>query len=143
MTDVLFEISDPTKTGIDLTAGLREAFHQDIGIIVYTAFTTPFIAMSAYSRGALAVLVFQKEYFRRVREQCSALANSEKTEEFLADKTGVLISIFERTLPKHTVSPHMAQEWEDTYFLLKMMQTSSGTRNKDAKKALKEFEARY
>ena len=55
----------------------------------------------------------------------------------------LLIRLFERTVPQQTVSLHMQQEWEDTYWLLKMVQTGNDVKTERVKAMLNEFRKKY
>jgi CheY-like chemotaxis protein len=170
VTDILFEIGDSTRTGIDIIRSLRKALRNRIGIIVFTNFTTPFVAMAAYRQGAdyviqkdgsggrheslrlngfdrlveaLAILSFQRSYLRRVRRRCLDCVENVANNDELAHEMLLLIRLFERTVPQQTVSLHMQQEWEDTYWLLKMVQTGNDVKTERVKAMLNEFRKKY
>jgi CheY-like chemotaxis protein len=170
VTDILFEIGDSTRTGIDIIRSLRKTLKNRIGIIAFTSFTTPFIAMAAYRQGAdyviqkdglggrheslrlngfdrlveaLAILSFQRSYLRRVRKYCVDLVENLADNDELPQEMLRLIRLFERTVPQQTVSLHMQQEWEDTYWLLKTVQTGNIAKPEQVKIMLSEFGKRY
>ena len=170
VTDILFEIGDSTRTGIDIIRSLRNMLKNRIGIIAFTGFTTPFIAMAAYRQGAdyviqkggsvgrhaslrqtgldrlveaLAILSFQRSFLRRVRQHCKHRVESLAGEDELSQEMLRLIRLFERTVPQQTVSLHMQQEWEDTYWLLKTVQTGNGANMERVKSILNELKKRY
>lgn len=153
VTDILFGGSNWNKTGLDLIETLRQKSLQHekarrTGIVAYTAFTTPFIAMSSYQRGAdfvvakkgtglhdlkiegserllmtLAFLCFQKSFLSNKRKEAGEIIEKAASGKPFAQAK----VIFERlrqlqaVLPKYSVSIHLQQEWLDTCYLFEAM----------------------
>jgi hypothetical protein len=166
VTDILFELDNFHGSGISLIRDLRGCSRNRIGIVAFTGFMTPFVAMSAYLHGAdyvvqkgasvgrhenlslhgtdrlveaLAILSFQRMYLRRVRKHCVALAGRQEEVGVLAEHARKLVRLFELTMPKETVSLHLQQEWEDTHYMLKVLQSVTRTTLAEIRKLLKEF----
>ena len=150
VTDILFRGSSWNKTGLDLIDTLRVSLKQQakarhIGIVAYTAFTTPFIAMSSHQRGAdfvvaktvlgshdikltgsqrlmmtLAFLCFQKSFLSERRKDAESIMKETKSAESVG-RTQTILRQLQAVLPKHTVSPHLQQEWLDTCYLFEAL----------------------
>jgi len=147
VTDILFKGPSWNQTGLDLVETLRmksQDSNRRTGIVAYTAFTTPFIAMSSYQRGAdfvvakidrgrhdlrtkstqrllmtLAFLCFQKSFLADKRKDAEELINRTKSRKTVAESEQILGSLrqLQAVLPKYTVSLHLQQEWLDTCYL--------------------------
>lgn len=147
VTDILFKGPSWNQTGLDLIETLRmksKASNRRTGIVAYTAFTTPFIAMSSYQRGAdfvvakiergrhdlrikstqrllmtLAFLCFQKSFLAEKRQEAEALIERTRSRKVVAQSEAILGSLrhLQAVLPKYTVSLHLQQEWLDTCYL--------------------------
>jgi len=149
VTDILFRGPTWNKTGLDLIETLRLKLKQEkarrIGIVAYTAFTTPFIAMSSHQRGAdfvvakldvgahdvkikgsqrlmmtLAFLCFQKSFLSDKRKEADDMRKAAKPGESF-DPAQRSLRQLRAVLPKHTVSPHLQQEWQDTCYLFEAL----------------------
>ncbi len=148
VTDILFRGSTWHQTGLDLIERLRDELHvqgsRRVGIVAYTAFTTPFIATSSYQRGAdfvvaktamgghdlkmlgtdrlmmtLAFLCFQKSFLFEQRSNAGDLiTSSEPRRSGMKEESFERLRQLRRILPKHAVSMHLHQEWLDTCYLL-------------------------
>ena len=147
VTDILFKGPSWNQTGLDLIEMLRmksKATNRRTGIVAYTAFTTPFIAMSSYQRGAdfvvaklersrhdprikstqrllmtLAFLCFQKSFLADKRKEAEDLIDRTKSRRTAPQSEAILASLrqLQAVLPKYTVSLHLQQEWLDTCYL--------------------------
>jgi CheY-like chemotaxis protein len=148
VTDILFRGPAWHQTGLDLIERLRDELQvqsmRRVGIVAYTAFTTPFIATSSYQRGAdfvvsktglgghdlnvsgkdrlmmtLAFLCFQKSFLSEQRSRAGELIMSTRarTSE-IKEESFERLRQLQRILPKHAVSMHLHQEWLDTCYLL-------------------------
>jgi CheY-like chemotaxis protein len=149
VTDILFRGPTWNKTGLDLIDTLRLRLKQEkarrIGIVAYTAFTTPFIAMSSHQRGAdfvvakldfgphdvkvkgsqrlmmtLAFLCFQKSFLSDKRKEADDMRKAAKSGDSFARAQRSLRQL-QAVLPKHTVSLHLQQEWQDTCYLFEAL----------------------
>jgi CheY-like chemotaxis protein len=149
VTDILFRGPNWHQTGLDLIETLRDELRlaqneRRVGIVAFTAFTTPFIAMCAYQRGAdfvvsktalgghdlkmqgtdrlmmtLAFLCFQKSFLFEQRSKAGELIMSTESQTSRANETSFeLLRQMLRILPKYAVSMHLHQEWLDTSYLL-------------------------
>lgn len=147
VTDILFKGPSWNQTGLDLIETLRmksKATNRRTGIVAYTGFTTPFIAMSSYQRGAdfvvaklersrhdprikstqrllmtLAFLCFQKSFLADKRKEAEELIDRTKSRKTATQSELILASLrqLQAVLPKYTVSLHLQQEWLDTCYL--------------------------
>jgi hypothetical protein len=174
VTDILFKGPAWHQTGLDLIEKLREQLTQleetrRVGIVAYTSFTTPFIAMSSYQRGAdfvvakkargahdiktegtdrllmtLAFLCFQKSFLLAKRREAGWLINqatSDKTvRKRLRDSGGV--EQLRAVLPRHAVSLHLQQEWLDTCYIFEAINVY-GPSNEKLKEIHKEVSSKY
>lgn len=150
VTDILFRGPTWNRTGLDLIETLRLRLKQQekgrrIGIVAYTAFTTPFIAMSSYQRGAdfvvaktdfaahdlkvkgsqrlmmtLAFLCFQKSFLSDKRREANEIMKSPRSSRS-ASQTQTSLRQLQSVLPRHAVSLHLQQEWLDTCYLFEAM----------------------
>jgi len=149
VTDILFRGPNWHQTGLDLIETVRDELRaapnaRRVGIVAFTAFTTPFIGMSSYQRGAdfvvsktelgghdlkmrgtdrlmmtLAFLCFQKSFLSEQRSKAGGLIMSTNSQRSKAkEKSFELLRQLRRILPKHAVSMHLHQEWLDTCYLL-------------------------
>jgi CheY-like chemotaxis protein len=171
VTDILLDIPNSTHTGIDLIKELRNSYLNQIGIVAFTGFVSPFVAMSAYLHGAdyvvekgeitgahdtlqlsgtdrlleaLSFLCFQRRLLRQMRERCKSLIEYPLVAYQFADRTaGDQARRLERVMPRHTVSLHLQQEWQDTLYLLKRIQIESGGDGKELCEVLNEFRRKY
>ena len=150
VTDILFKLTSWEQTGIDLIQQLRQQLSYTgtglFGIVAFTGFTTPFIVMSAYQRGAdfvvpkisrgkhdidtagtdrllmtLAVLCFQKTFLRAKRMETRLCNDSDGSARASSDKFARSLRHLQAVIPQHTVSMHLQQEWLDTCYLLDAM----------------------
>jgi|SRR5882724_8910844 len=149
VTDILFKGPTWHQTGLDLIEKLREQLNQleetrRVGIVAYTSFTTPFIAMSSYQRGAdfvvyktargdhdikiegtdrllmtLAFLCFQKSFLWDKRREAGELIRLAKPDTAVQGriKNSESLRQLRAVLPQHVVSLHLQQEWLDTCYL--------------------------
>jgi len=172
VTDILFTPPAFVKTGVDLIEALRNRFRRKIGIVAFTSFSTPCVAMSAYQRGAdyvvqkgdvdsasrhetlimrgsdrlmfaLAMLCFQREFLRGKRRFCARLIDENHGGS--GQRTSATASHIEHlfaALPRHMVSIHLQQEWTDTYELLRSMQFGWIATN-ELKRMVTEAEKKY
>jgi CheY-like chemotaxis protein len=171
ITDVLFELANSTQTGIDLIKELRDAFENQLGIVVFTGFKTPFVAMSAYLNGAdyvvekggyggshetlqmsgndrlleaLSFLCFQRAYLRNMRSSCESLITGNANEKMPDNNAiGQRIRQFVRTMPQGTVSLHLQKEWADTFYLLKRIQIQSAPSDSELRAIFKDMQEKY
>jgi hypothetical protein len=171
VTDILFDLSNSTNTGIDLIRELRKSYPNQVGIVAFTGFKTPFVAMSAYLQGAdyvvdkgefggshdtlqlsgadrlleaLAFLCFQRALLRRMRKSCESLcAANGKPESKRIEDSQPLIWQFEKMMPCHTVSLHLQQEWRDTLYLFKLAQLQTDEDEDDFREEVRQFTAKY
>lgn len=150
VTDILFKHTSWEKTGIDLIQELRRSLTlraaARFGIVAFTGFTTPFIAMSSYQRGAdfvvpklirgrhdtgptgtdrllvtLSALCFQKTFLRDKRRAVELHKSPKALEVSYHEKFACELRKLQAVLPRHTVSLHLRQEWLDTCYLLDAM----------------------
>jgi CheY-like chemotaxis protein len=170
VTDILFDLASPNENGIELIRVLRGRYKDKIGIVAYTGFDTPFVAMSAYLNGAdyvvlkrpargshdwvrfsggdllleaLAFLCLQRIFLRAIRSSCSALLEEPASDVAVDQQSRALQQYFERSLPQHTISLHLQQEWEDTHYVLKLMQIVPNRASLELRAALAELRQRY
>jgi hypothetical protein len=170
VTDILFELANPNDNGIELIKVLRGRYRDKIGIVAYTGFDTPFVAMSAYLNGAdyvvlkrpgrgshdwvrfsggerlleaLAFLCLQRIFMCAIRNRCSALLEKPASDVGVDQQSRALQQYFERCLPKHTISLHLQHEWEDTHYVLKLMQIVPDRSSLELLTALAELRQRY
>ncbi|HEV3470355.1 MAG TPA: hypothetical protein VG148_13600 [Pyrinomonadaceae bacterium] len=150
VTDILFKRTSWEQTGIDLIQQLRRQLTHSgtgrFGIVAFTGFTTPFIAMSSYQRGAdfvvpklirgkhdagtagtdrllmtLAALCFQKSFLRAKRREAWVRNDSDNSARASSDEFARSLRHLQDIIPQHTVSIHVNQEWLDTCYLLDAM----------------------
>lgn len=153
VTDILFGGPKWSKTGLDLIETLRQKAKQEerirpTGIVAYTAFTTPFIAMSSHQRGAdfvvakkitgahdlkvegterllmtLAFLCFQKSFLSDKRREAGNLIQTAGSAQSFAHSRAILEGLrqLQAVLPKYAVSIHLQQEWLDTCYVFEAM----------------------
>jgi hypothetical protein len=171
VTDILFEPWSSAKTGVDLIRLLRDCYPNQIGIVAFTNFRTPFVVMSAYHLGAdyvvekgspvsaheslelsgadrlleaLAFLCFQRSMLRHMRNLCEQHVCESEGGTPRADTHAELQrGRFEHIMPRHTVSLHLQQEWEDTLYLCRLIQIYSPSRKAELRKILREIKAKY
>ena len=148
VTDILFDRvqwtgDDQRRTGIELIEDLRKVqeWRQSVGIVAFTSLSTPFVTTQAYQLGAdavvfkpadplaighshlspsragmdrlllmLAFLCFQKQFLREKRMARHDNANQE-------------LEHLKQVLPRYAVSPHVQEEWNDTFYILKGLHT--------------------
>jgi hypothetical protein len=150
VTDILFDrvqwIDNNWRfTGIQLIEELRKVQERfrSVGVVAFTGLSTPFITTPAYQLGAdavvfkaadpvavghshlsprragidrlllmLAFLCFQREFLREKR-----MAEHENA--------GKELEHLKQVLPRHSVSPHIREEWNDTFYILEGLRTYS------------------
>jgi hypothetical protein len=174
VTDILFKGPAWHQTGLDLIEKLREQLNQleetrRVGIVAYTSFTTPFIAMSSYQRGAdfvvskkargahdiktegtdrllmtLAFLCFQKSFLLAKRREAGWLVNPPTSDKGVPKRfrdSGGLNQL-RAVLPRHAVSLHLQQEWLDTCYIFEAINVYGAT-SENIKKIHKEVSRKY
>jgi hypothetical protein len=147
VTDILFKLPSWDKTGIDLIEELRRRLklrgEGRFGIVAFTGFSTPFIAMSSYQRGAdfvvpknsgerhdasttgterllmtLAALCFQKSFLRDKRREAALYSDVKSATGQSSEGFARSLRHLHAVLPRHAVSFYLQQEWLDTCYLL-------------------------
>ncbi len=147
ITDILFNLPNWNKTGIDLIEALRKdrelasgKLTNRMSIVACTSFTTPLIIMSAYQRGADFVVqkvdstqltghggVAEKEpyHFRLLLTlaflcfQKQLLAQSREECEAVSARNA--LRRLRTSLPPHYVSLHRQEEWHDANYYLEAL----------------------
>jgi hypothetical protein len=151
VTDILFKLSTWEQTGIDLIEELRRQLllrrvGRHFGIVAFTGFSTPFITMSSYQRGAdfvvsklingrhdinttgtngllmaLASLCFQKSFLEDKRREIGHTIRTKGSRPPSRERFVQSLRQLQAVLPRPTVSLHLQQEWLDTCYLIDAM----------------------
>lgn len=175
VTDILFRGPAWHKTGLDLIEWLRHYITtaekpRRIGIVAFTAFTTPFIAMSSYQRGVdfvvskkatrgdhdpgisgthrllmtLAFLCFQKSFLHEKRREAGELIKSIESGD-LQEHVGPMADSLRQLrsiIPRHAISLHLQQEWLDTCYLFEAVDVY-GPKSEQLKVIYEEMNYKY